>query len=369
MKKQPSNLSRLMQYAGSHRYLTYASWILSAGSALLALVPFWYLWKIIAEVIDVMPDFSKAEHLIQNGWLAVLFAVLSFVVYVGGLMCSHLSAFRVATNLRLQMLHHLAELPLGFTQQFGSGKLRKTINESSGATETYLAHMLPDTANAIATPIGLIALLLFFDWKLGLLSLIPVAAGFLVMTSMTGENMKKKMEEYQNALDEMSNEAVEYVRGIPVVKTFGQTVFSFQRFKQSIDRYKTWTIAYTKDLRVPMMLYTTVINGVFAVLIAAALVMTRNGVTDIFLLNLLFYIIITPVISLTMTKMMFMSENGMIVADALKRVDTILDAAPLSNNAAGTVPTDVSIQLQHVSYSYDGKRNALDDVSLTIPSG
>ena len=364
MKKQPSNLSRLMQYAGSHRYLTYASWILSAGSALLALVPFWYLWKIIAEVIDVMPDFSKAGHLIQNGWLAVLFAVLSFVVYVGGLMCSHLSAFRVATNLRLQMLHYLAELPLGFTQQFGSGKLRKTINESSGATETYLAHMLPDTANAIATPIGLIALLLFFDWKLGLLSLIPVAAGFLVMTSMTGENMKKKMEEYQNALDEMSNEAVEYVRGIPVVKTFGQTVFSFQRFKQSIDRYKTWTIAYTKDLRVPMMLYTTVINGVFAVLIAAALVMTRNGVTDIFLLNLLFYIIITPVISLTMTKMMFMSENGMIVADALKRVDTILDAAPLSNNAAGTVPTDASIQLQHVSYSYDGKRNALDDVSL-----
>lgn len=369
MKKQPSNLSRLMQYAGSHRYLTYASWILSAGSALLALVPFWYLWKIIAEVIDVMPDFSKAEHLIQNGWLAVLLAVLSFVVYVGGLMCSHLSAFRVATNLRLQMLHHLAELPLGFTQQFGSGKLRKTINESSGATETYLAHMLPDTANAIATPIGLIALLLFFDWKLGLLSLIPVAAGFLVMTSMTGENMKKKMEEYQNALDEMSNEAVEYVRGIPVVKTFGQTVFSFQRFKQSIDRYKTWTIAYTKDLRVPMMLYTTVINGVFAVLIAAALVMTRNGVTDTFLLNLLFYIIITPVISLTMTKMMFMSENGMIVADALKRVDTILNAAPLSNNAAGTVPTDASIQLQHVSYSYDGKRNALDDVSLTIPSG
>lgn len=369
MKKQPSNLSRLMQYAGSHRYLTYASWILSAGSALLALVPFWYLWKIIAEVIDVMPDFSKAEHLIQNGWLAVLFAVLSFVVYVCGLMCSHLSAFRVATNLRLQMLHHLAELPLGFTQQFGSGKLRKTINESSGATETYLAHMLPDTANAIATPIGLIALLLFFDWKLGLLSLIPVAAGFLVITSMTGENMKKKMEEYQNALDEMSNEAVEYVRGIPVVKTFGQTVFSFQRFKQSIDRYKTWTIAYTKDLRVPMMLYTTVINGVFAVLIAAALVMTRNGVTDTFLLNLLFYIIITPVISLTMTKMMFMSENGMIVADALKRVDTILDAAPLSNNAAGTVPTDASIQLQHVSYSYDGKRNALDDVSLTIPSG
>lgn len=140
-----------------------------------------------------MPDFSKAEHLIQNGWLAVLFAVLSFVVYVGGLMCSHLSAFRVATNLRLQMLHHLAELPLGFTQQFGSGKLRKTINESSGATETYLLTCCPIRQVQLQSPNWLIALLLFFDWKLGLLSLIPVAAGFLVMTSMTGENMKKKM--------------------------------------------------------------------------------------------------------------------------------------------------------------------------------
>lgn len=368
MKKQ-SNLSRLMGYAGNHRYLTYASWILSALSALLALVPFWYLWKIIQEVLDVMPDFEKAEHLTHYGWMAVLFAIVSFLVYIASLMCSHLSAFRVATNLRLKTLRHIAKLPLGFTESFGSGKLRKIINESSGATESYLAHMLPDTFSAIATPIGLLVLLLVFDWRLGLLSLVPVVLAFLIMSNMTGKNMRKSMEEYQNALEDMSNEAVEYVRGIPVVKTFGQTVFSFQRLKNAIDRYSTWAIAYTKNMRIPMMAYTTIINSVFAFLIAAALFMTRDSVSNEFLLNLLFYIIITPVISLTMTKVMYMSENGMIVDDAMKRIDSVLTMQPLSEAAHPTAPKDNSIVLRHVSYCYEGTRKALDDVSLEIPSG
>ena len=368
-EKKPSSLGRLMGYAGKHRYLTYASWVLSACSALLGLVPFWYLWKIIREVLDVMPDFEKAEHLAQNGWMAVLFAVITFVVYVCALMCSHLSAFRVATNLRLETLRHIAVLPLGFAEQFGSGKLRKIINESSAATETYLAHMLPDTASAVATPIGLLVLLLAFDWRLGLLSLLPVALSFLVMKRMTGENMRQKMTEYQNALEDMSNEAVEYVRGIPVVKTFGQTVFSFRRLKDAIDRYSSWAIAYTKDLRMPMMLYTTVVNSVFAILILAAMFLTRGGVTNDFLLNLLFYIIITPVISLTMSKVMYMSENGMIVEDALNRIDSVLELQPLSEAKTDAKPKDNSITLRHVSYSYDGERKALDDVSLEIGAG
>lgn len=368
MKKR-SNLSRLMEYAGSHCYLTYSSWILSALSALIALVPFWYLWKIIKEVLDVMPDFGQAENLKQNGWMAVLFAVLSMLIYIAGLMCSHLSAFRVATNLRLKTLRHIAKLPLGFAEHFGSGKLRKIINESSAATETYLAHQLPDKAGAIATPIGLLILLLIFDWRLGLLSLIPVILGFLIMMSMTGEKMRQKMTEYQNALDDMSNEAVEYVRGIPVVKTFGQTVFSFKRFKDSIDRYSTWAIAYTKDLRMPMMCYTTAINGVFAILIAAALIISHDGVTNEFLLNLIFYIIITPVISLTLTRIMFMSENGMIVDDAMKRIDSVLNMKPLENSPNPKNPSAPSVELKNVIYSYDGKRNALDNVSLKINAG
>ena len=368
MKKQ-SDLSRLMGYAGNYRYFTYASWVLSAVSALVALVPFVYIWKILRDVLNAAPDYAQAVSIPHYGWMAVLFAVLAYLIYIAALMCSHLSAFRVATNLRLEVSEHLATLPLGFTETFGSGKLRKIIHESTGAAETFLAHQLPDKYNAMAIPIGLLVLLLVFDWRLGLLSLVPVALGFVIMSAMTGRRMADKMRQYGNALESMSNEAVEYVRGIPVVKTFGQSVFSFKKFKATIDEYEKWVIAYTKELRMPMMLYTAAINGVFAFLIVGGLLFTRNGVTSEFLLNLLFYIIITPVISLTLTRIMYMSENELVVADALARVDSVLDAEPVPENDHPRHPKDASVSLKDVHFSYDGKTDVIKGVSLKIQPG
>ena len=368
MKKQ-SDLSRLMGYAGNYRYFTYASWVLSAVSALVALVPFVYIWKILRDVLNAAPDYAQAVNIPHYGWMAVLFAVLAYLIYIAALMCSHLSAFRVATNLRLEVSEHLATLPLGFTETFGSGKLRKIIHESTGAAETFLAHQLPDKYNAMATPIGLLVLLLVFDWRLGLLSLVPVALGFVIMSAMTGRRMADKMRQYGNALESMSNEAVEYVRGIPVVKTFGQSVFSFKKFKATIDEYEKWVIAYTKELRMPMMLYTAAINGAFAFLIVGGLLFTRNGVTSEFLLNLLFYIIITPVISLTLTRIMYMSENELVVADALARVDSVLDAEPVPENDYPRHPKDASVSLKDVHFSYDGKTDVIKGVSLKIQPG
>ena len=368
MKKQ-SDLSRLMGYAGNYRYFTYASWVLSAVSALVALVPFVYIWMILRDVLNAAPDYAQAVNIPHYGWMAVLFAVLAYLIYIAALMCSHLSAFRVATNLRLEVSEHLATLPLGFTETFGSGKLRKIIHESTGAAETFLAHQLPDKYNAMATPIGLLVLLLVFDWRLGLLSLVPVALGFVIMSAMTGRRMADKMRQYGNALESMSNEAVEYVRGIPVVKTFGQSVFSFKKFKATIDEYEKWVIAYTKELRMPMMLYTAAINGVFAFLIVGGLLFTRNGVTSEFLLNLLFYIIITPVISLTLTRIMYMSENELVVADALARVDSVLDAEPVPENDHPRHPKDASVSLKDVHFSYDGKTDVIKGVSLKIQPG
>ena len=368
MKKQ-SDLSRLMSYAGNYRAFTYASWVLSAVSALVALVPFVYIWKILRDVLNAAPDYAQAVNIPHYGWMAVLFAVLAYIIYIAALMCSHLSAFRVATNLRLEVSEHLATLPLGFTETFGSGKLRKIIHESTGAAETFLAHQLPDKYNAMATPIGLLVLLLVFDWRLGLLSLVPVALGFVIMSAMTGRRMADKMRQYGNALESMSNEAVEYVRGIPVVKTFGQSVFSFKKFKATIDEYEKWVIAYTKELRMPMMLYTAAINGVFAFLIVGGLLFTRNGVTSEFLLNLLFYIIITPVISLTLTRIMYMSENELVVADALARVDSVLDAEPVPENDHPRHPKDASVSLKDVHFSYDGKTDVIKGVSLKIQPG
>lgn len=368
--KQQSDISKLFGYAGKFKILTVSSWILSAISALTALVPFVFIWKIIKEVLDAAPDFSKAQNLSHNGWMAVLFAVLSMLIYIGALMCSHIAAFRVQANIRSRAMRHIATLPMGFMDGIGSGKMRKIINETSASTETYLAHQLPDMWGAYITPVGLLALLLVFDWRLGLLSLIPVVIAFLIMAAMTGKKMQDKMKEYQDSLDQMSNEAVEYVRGIPVVKTFGQSVFSFKRFKASIDNYEKWVISYTKDLRGPMIFYTVAINAVFAVLIAAGLFFTKDGVTNEFLLNLMFYIIITPIITVTLNKIMFSSENKMIVADAMRRIDSIMEMKPLPEPPVPRHPKDNSITMNRVSFRYqDAMENALDGISMEVKSG
>lgn len=370
LKKQ-SSLARLFEYAGNYKYLTILSWIFSVVSAWIALVPFYYIWRVIKEILDVAPHYENAGNLANYGWHAVGFAILSMFLYICGLLCSHLSAFHVQAGIRSQLMHHIMTLPMGFMDSDGSGKFRKIVNESSEATETYLAHQLPDQAGAIATPVGLLVLLLMFDWRIGLLSLIPVAAAFLIMGSMTGQRMKDKMTEYQNALEEMSSEAVEYVRGIPVVKTFGQTVFSFKRFQYSIEKYEKWTIAYTKELRLPMTFYTMIINAAFAVLIAVTFyVVSRGGENDTFLLNLLFYIIITPIITVTLNKIMYASENQMIVEDALNRIDGILEKKTLAEAAEKAAPKDMSITFDHVSFRYeDAAKNALHNINLEIREG
>lgn len=368
MKKQ-SNLSRLLSYAGGHKYFPYVSWILSAVCALTALVPFWYIWKIINEVLKASPNFGSAQNLTHYGIMAMAYAIISYLIYIGALLCSHLAAFRIAANMRIDITEHIAKLPIGFTDSFGSGKLRKIINDSTAATETYLAHQLPDKYAAMATPVGLLALLLVFDWRLGLLSLVPVAAGFAVMSAMTGKRMEEKMRQYGNALAAMSNEAVEYVRGIPVVKTFGQSVFSFKKFKATIDEYKKWVLAYTKDMRLPMMLYTAAINGVFAFLILGAFWFTNGTVTSEFFVNLLFYIIITPVISVTLTKIMYMSEEGMVISDAIERIDSVLNAEPMSVGNNSHKPKSASVELESVHFSYDGKKEVISDISLKIKCG
>ncbi len=368
--KKKSNLSKLMGYAGNFRFLTYASWILSGVSAAFALIPFYFLWRIIKEVLTVMPDFSKAAGLIHNGWMAVLFAALSLVIYICALMCSHLAAFRVQANLRKAMLHHVITLPLGTLEKEGSGKVRKTIQECSGATETFLAHQLPDMVGAYVTPLGLVVLLFAFDWRFGLICLIPIVLSFVVMmVFMTGPTLKVKMQEYQNALEDMSNEAVEYVRGVPVVKTFGQTVYSFEKFKKSIDRYSEWAISYTKSMRIPMCLLTILINGIFAFILAAGIWFTKGGISTTLVLNILFYIILTPILTVTMTKIMFQSENNMLLEDAMKRMDNILSLEPLKETQNAKNPKENSVELRHVSYSYDERTQALKDISLSIKGG
>lgn len=369
--KKNKNLSELMGYAGKHKYLTYSSLILSVISAVFALLPFVFIFFVIKEVIEVAPNYSEAVHVVHNGWLAVLFALISIVIYVGALMCSHLSAFRIAGNMRKTLMAHIAKLPLGFIGEMGSGKIRRIVNDSSAATETYLAHQLPDMAGAITMPLGMIVMLFLFDWRFGLICLVPVVLGFAAMFKMAGPGMAEDMKNYQNALADMNNQAVEYVRGVPVVKTFGQTVHTFKRFRGSIDSYYKFCIAYCKKCRMPMLMYTVFINSAFAFLITLALILAGGeAVSQSLLLSFIFYVIFTPVIATSMTKVLFMSENGMVVNDALTRIHLILDLKPLPDAPKTESPKDNSVEFKNVSFRYSkAKNDAIRNVSFKVHSG
>ena len=370
-EKKESTLSKLMHFAGNHKFYVYASCILAAMSAFIALVPFYDMWRILKEVLEVRPNFNEAIHIKSYGWHAVIFALLAMVFYIAALMCSHKAAFRVQANMRTKMMEHIMKLPLGYVESQGSGKIRKIVVESSAATETFLAHNVPDKVVSKATPIGLLIMMAIFDWRLGLMSLIPVIIAFVLMfTAMMGPKMAEDMKQYQNALETMSSEAVEYVRGVPVVKTFGQTIFSFKRFKEAIDEYEKWTLDYTKSMMKPMVCFTTFANGIFAALIIAAFLFAGNQITDQFILNLFFYILITSILTTTLMKVAYAGESQMLVEDALNRMDSIMKAQPLPESKQTQIPSDASIDIENISFTYqDASTKAIDNLSMHIKSG
>ena len=370
-EKKESTLSKLMHFAGNHKYYVYASCILAAISAFIALVPFYDMWRIIKEVLEVRPNFNEAIHIKSYGWHAVLFALLAMVFYIAALMCSHKAAFRVQATMRTKMMEHIMKLPLGYVESQGSGKIRKIVMESSATTETFLAHNVPDKVVSKATPIGLLIMMAIFDWRLGLMSLIPAIIAFVLMfTAMMGPKMAEDMKQYQNALETMSSEAVEYVRGVPVVKTFGQTIFSFKRFKEAIDEYEKWTLDYTKSMMKPMVCFTTFANGIFAALIIAAYLFAGNQITDQFILNLFFYILITSILTTTLMKVAYAGESQMLVEDALNRMDSIMKVQPLPESKQTQIPSDASIDIENISFTYqDASTKAIDNLSMHIKSG
>lgn len=364
----------LMTFAGNHRFLTYMGCILSGISAVLSLVPFLYIWMVIRNIVKALPKMADSTVLVYYGWMAVAFSLLSMLIYFGALMCTHLSAFRTARNLKTAALHHLSRLPIGYFKTKGSGKIRRVIDDGAGQTETFLAHQLPDLAGALVTPVAVLVLLFSFDWRFGLISLIPMAIGVLFLGKMMGPGMKDCMTQYQAALGDMNNEAVEYVRGIPVVKTFQQSVFSFKSFHDSIMRYKKWAVNYTLSMRIPMCSYTVSINAVFLFLIPAGLLLLNNlaagrAYTDC-LLDLTFYLFFTPICVSMMNKIMWTSENTMMAKDALGRILEILREEPLKEPEKPEFPAGYRIEFDHVTFSYNnGNKEALKDLSFVIPEG
>ncbi len=356
----------IRQYAGGHKVLIPLGRTIAGVSAVMALVPYYDLWKIISIAVN-REDTDRISH---YAWQAVIITIASLLVYIVALFCTHIAAFRVQANMRSSLMRRIITLPLGVFDEDGTGKIRRIVNDSTAATETYIAHNLPDKTVAAVTPVGLMVLIFAFNWKIGLICMIPAIIGFCCMMSMMGKGMQEKMKEYQNALDVMSSEATEYVRGIPIVKTFGQTINSFKRFKSSIDGYGKWTTDYTLQLRLPMIGFMTCINSIFLFIVIAAYGVTRDGVAAADILNIMYYIIVTPLITVALTKIAYSGEAEMTLIDALKRVDSIMEIEPLPVSARQALPSDNGIELKNVTYRYkDATRDAVNGVSLKIAPG
>ena len=360
------HMKLIRQYAGGHKHLITLGRFLAAVSAVMTLIPYYLLWRIIRIAVNG----ENLDSIKVNAIIAVALIVGALLVYIAALLCTHISAFRVQANMRSSLMRRIITLPLGVFDEDGTGKIRRIVSDSTAATETYIAHTLADKTVAAITPVGLLVLVFAFNWKIGLICMIPAVIGFICMMSMMGKGMQQKMKEYQDALETMSSEATEYVRGVPVVKTFGQTVHSFKRFKDCIDGYGKWTTDYTLMLRFPMMGFMTCINAIFAFLVIAAFLFTKNGASSAVILNIMYYIIITPLVTIALTKIAYSGEAEMNLIDALKRVDKIMEIEPLKEGKSNERPLNFGIEVKNVTYRYkDATRNALDNVSFSIKQG
>ena len=360
------HMKLIRNYAGGHKNLITLGRCIAALSAILVLIPYYDLWKIISIAVN-NEDTGRISH---YAWQAVILTVASLLIYIAALLCTHIAAFRVQANMRSALMRRIITLPLGVFDEDGTGRIRRIVNDSTAATETFIAHQLPDKTVAAVTPAGLIVLIFAFNWKIGLICMIPAVIGFACMMSMMGKGMQEKMKEYQNALDTMSSEATEYVRGIPVVKTFGQTIHSFKRFKSSIDGFGKWSTDYTLMLRLPMTAFMTCINAIFAFIVIAAFVFAGDEVTAGHILNIMYYIIVTPLITVALTKVAYSGEAEMTLIDALKRVDSIMEIEPLEDSKVEKMPEGHDVELKSVTYRYkDAVRDAVNNVSIKIREG
>ena len=366
-------LSRLASFAGGRRYFTYASLLLSAVSAALSVVPYYYIWLILDEVLAAYPDLGDATGIVHNGWMAVGFTVLSVALYIAALMCSHLAAFRIAKNMKKRALAHVMTLPPGAFDMMGSGKVRRIINDSAEATHTYAAHQLPDLAGSVVLPISIVVMLFFFDWRLGIACIVPIAVSIAVMYTMMGNKVLAEfMGVYQGALGDMNKEAVEYVRGISVVKTFQQTVHTFQTFKESILRYGEFASGYARWCKKRMVAYMVFANLSFAFLILAAMAITGGleNVTPEFISDFLFYVVFSPLVAILLVRIMYSSEDGYKVDDALSRIDGLMAMEPLPETGDPKVPDDMTVRFEGVTFTYPGSdRPAVEAVSMTMRPG
>lgn len=379
-RRQRNPIMRLLDFAGGYKKLTILGCVLSGVNALCAIAMLVCVWFVLRDLIAVAPDWSAAPNATGYGIAAFAFALAGLVIYFAALMCTHLAAFRTTTNMRAAALEHLSRVPLGYFDAHATGELRRVIEGATGLTEGVLAHRFPDFVGALVTPVAYLVVMVAVDWALGLLCLVPVtvsAACMFWMMAGGGDdentNMMTFMKNYQDALDRMNKAAVEYVRGIPVVKVFQQTVRSFSTFRESIRAYREFASAYVRLCTPPQVAQLVAINATFAVLVPAGILLAQNaGDFAAFLSDYLFYVVFSALTTMMMTKVMYASQALTEAQDAVMRIERILDAPVMADAdpARASEPADDSIEFDRVTFAYPGTdRPALENVSLCVPAG
>lgn len=369
-------LSIMFEYAGKYHLLTILGCVLSGISTVLSIMPFVCIWLVIRDLLKAFAagNIALATASTQYAWIAVIFAVGSILLYFIALNCTHLAAFRTATNMRKRAIHHIVELPLGYLNRHSTGRLRKVIDDNAGLTEGFLAHQLPDLIGAAVMPVAVLVLLFLFDWRLGICCLIPMGVSVIFLKQMMGGDNAQFMSKYMTALETMNKEAVEYIRGIPVVKVFQQTVYSFKHFHAAIDEYEKFASGYALQCRIPLIGFTVALNGAYILLIPVVM-MLLFGVTgqveyESLVLDFLFYSLFTPICAIMMNRIMFASEQLMAAKSAVSRIEEILKEHPMSEPEVSQHPKGSSIVFEHVSFSYaNQQKKALDDITFEVPAG
>jgi len=359
---------RLLNYSGNYKYLSILGMIFSALSAICLLIPFIYIWDVVNALLTVAPNFSQAQNLNTYAFNAFAVAIAGIVLNFLGLMGTHLSAFKNEKNMKDAAVSHLLKLPLGYFSNHTSGGLRKVIDFSTSKTETFLAHQLFDLTGAIVTPIAFLILLFSFDWLLGLICLIPIILCFIFMYPMFSAESQNIMVQYQTYLEKMNAEAVEYVRGIPVTKAFQQSVYSFKNFIDAIKNYAKFSANYSLSTQLPMTAFTVSINGFFALLIPAGILLAGSVVDKKFLADFMFYVIFTPICAVMMNKIMTVSQDWMLATHALGDIEEILAEKPLVETDNPQKPKNHSIEFEGVYFDYEktDDEHVLNDVNLRI---
>ena len=375
-KKKNAELSQMFKFAGNRHWLTIAGCVLAGISTVLSMIPFVCIWFVVRDIVNAMiqGDQSLAIASGHYAWLAVAFSLVSIFLYFLALCCSHLAAFRTATNMKKEAMHHIVMLPLGYFSQNASGRLRKIIDDNAGLPEGFLAHQLPDLTGAVVMPIAVIILLFVFDWRLGICCMVPLVISVFFLKKMMGGENANFMSGYMSALENMNKEAVEFVRGIPVVKVFQQTVYSFKNFRAAIEEYKKYASGYAICCRIPLTGFNVTLNGTFILLIPVAMMIfagtSGQSDTQKLFFDFLFYSLFTPICTTMMNRIMFASEQLMAAKSAVSRIEAVLQEKPLEEAKAPKMPKDASVVFQDVSFTYPGaKKKALYHVSFEVPVG